>query len=164
MRKFKLLKKYPALPINWESGLEIVFKGNNWYMPEDKSITQKSIHSEEVENYPEFWEEVTPPTYEILEFQDIPGNRYYKQSNGRFTINTTYEYDLEEMIANNYSITRIKRLSDGEIVQQGDIIGKEGVAQRCKIHKITPMNIILTTEIIANIEDLKPYCVRNDKE
>lgn len=61
IREFKLIKKYPSLPLDWEIGT-CVGTGDvreEGYAPcKSGLITQKWITSEEVELFPEYWEEV----------------------------------------------------------------------------------------------------------
>lgn len=60
IREFKLIKKYPSLPVDWEVGTTV---GTGDYREEGYApcgsgvITQKWITSEEVEQFPEYWEE-----------------------------------------------------------------------------------------------------------
>lgn len=58
---FKLIKKYPTLPKNWEEGM-IVSLGYTLYKPYDPKYTDGYLMSIDVENNPEFWELVEFPT------------------------------------------------------------------------------------------------------
>ena len=56
MKKYKLIKKYPSLPEYVEVGEEFTYyEDSNCYLRKGCSF---GVYKTEVENYPEFWEEV----------------------------------------------------------------------------------------------------------
>lgn len=59
VREYKLIKKYPGLPANWEEGM-IVSRGDHrdkeTYLPIKSKYTQIAIIYRAVENFPDFWE------------------------------------------------------------------------------------------------------------
>jgi len=57
MSEYKLLKKYPSLPTDWEEGM-IVGLGDRaqLYAPCNGIYTDKRLGNPEVENNPEYWE------------------------------------------------------------------------------------------------------------
>lgn len=95
MRKFKLIKRYPLLD---ELGVEVSnCDSPNWYYSKDKNgAVHLSLPPKEVENNPEFWEEITEKEWEVL------------------------EYNNEFIPFRESAIKSIKRLSDGEIFTIGD--------------------------------------------
>lgn len=101
----------------------------NWgYSPTSSIEYDKCLDNKEVENNPEFWEEIIEKDYEIIQFvctekrgKEKVGTRLTKQPNGSFWISP--EFTEEKMLTlNHYSIYSIKRLSDGEIFTIGDTV------------------------------------------
>jgi hypothetical protein len=59
MREFKLIKKYPSLPSDWEVGMVVGIRDRNIdYSPCNSKYFDFRISNREVEKFPEFWEEV----------------------------------------------------------------------------------------------------------
>jgi len=91
MKKFKLIKKYPGSP---NLGTTCEERNNKssfcYYFEGEKNI---GITKDQVENQPEYWEEVIEKDYEILKTCPIEGRIY-----------------------------SVKRLSDGEVFTVGDKI------------------------------------------
>ena len=125
MKKYKLIKKYPGSP----SLGDTVVKTKHSQYPLVKCneyvheiITTCTYGEYEVENYPEFWEEVKEKTYKILSW-------YFGD------MNITIEPDGS---AREYHIHSIKRLSDGEVFTVGDNIrNTKWPGYRGEISKIT---------------------------
>jgi hypothetical protein len=107
--KYKLLQKYPNLPVDWEVGMEVEECPNNFkYIPSNKAYSYRALLVYDVENYPEYWEKVVEKDYEIL-------NVVIPEGLG-VVCNGTYN----KIPAEEYKINSIKRLSDGEIFTVGD--------------------------------------------
>ena len=80
-KKYKLKKKYPSLPKDWKEGME-VGQGDrgkhSWYSPcNGKYSDRMKLSIDEVENNPEYWEEVVEKNYEILSFINNNNNFYF---------------------------------------------------------------------------------------
>lgn len=93
MKKYKLIQKYPSLARDWEPGMEVGLGDRNYgYSPCSGNYTDcRKLDNTEVENNPEFWEEVVEKDYEIL---------------------------ISRVVTKE--ILSVKRLSDGEIFTVGD--------------------------------------------
>jgi len=111
MQKYKLIKLYPNSPplgteVNYSETHQIYnTNGGNYY-------TELPKH--QVENLPEFWEEVKEKEFEILELS-------YEDNFGKIIFKTVPE-DKLHLYTNCCKITKVKRLSDGEIFSLGDLI------------------------------------------
>lgn len=111
MRKFRLIKPYPGSP---ELGAI-------------RKDLDDPILSKYFTTYPEFWQEVIEPDFEILSFKQDSGIKdlwtkfldgWSRNVNG---YPATSPYTLEDMLKNDlYKIHSVKRLSDGEIFTIGD--------------------------------------------
>lgn len=141
MKEYRLIKKYPGLPKDWEVGM-IVGTGDRQglacFSPCSGEYTDKHIDHNDVINNPEFWEEVVEKAkeYEILSFyaknigdKDEVNKHYiwYETSKGSNLWsrmqNITSPYTTEEILKNkNYAIHSVRRLSDGEVFTIGDEI------------------------------------------
>jgi hypothetical protein len=125
MKKYKLLIWYPTLPKDWEVGME-VGQGDRGmysdYSPTHGKYSNNYVNHREVQNNPEFWEEVKPKEYKIL---SVCTNSYFGISKSAIDIQA---FEESAPSASKYSIESVKRLSDGEVFTVGDIcspIGKE---------------------------------------
>jgi hypothetical protein len=101
MSSYKLKKWYPSLPEDWKIGDTITKCSAGYY---DRMGSSK-IYSAEVENNPEFWEEIfilpekwfiVPKTAENLEFIKKYEN-YYKNFKVSSSLNT---YSNQEFVSN----------------------------------------------------------------
>ena len=151
MKEYKLIKKYPGLPKDWEVGMIVGTgdrQGQACFSPCSGEYTDKHIDHNDVINNPEFWKEVVEKAkeYEILSFyaKNIGGkdevNKHYiwyetsKGSNlwSRMRYITS-PYTTGEILKNkNYAIHSVHRLSDGEVFTIGDV---------CEFGKITKIFI-----------------------
>ena len=145
MKKYKLIKKYPSLPSDWEEGMIVKrITPHNLYLsywPESDKHYVESVPPREVENYPEFWEEVKD-NYEILDKDYIPGYRSFGSNDN----------------SNMWKIKTIKRLSDREIFSIGDKVEhKKGAKFTIKDIRIYEGNLQLTsgTGIVASIGNIE---------
>lgn len=103
MKKYKLIKWYPSLRTLYKVG-DVVESTNTGSF----GVFGKVISSIEIENNPEFWEEVNEKKdWEIIEYETIT----VKGLGNLFIDNTI-----------NSKILKIKRLSDGEVFTIGDTI------------------------------------------
>jgi hypothetical protein len=104
MRKFKLIKEYPGSP---NLGTTCEERNNKssfcYYFEGEKNI---GITKDQVENQPEYWEEVVEKDYEILISRVVP-----------------------------QEILSVKRLSDGEVFTVGDTAMTEGSRGRHTIRQ-----------------------------
>lgn len=135
MKKYKLIKKYPGSP-----KLDHIIQSNLYekYVWIDDFKTYL-IDKSNIEEYPEYWEEVIEKEYEIISFEGI--GTYNK---GLFILNNEtkrydfYNYkkvllskiDVKLKGFNNILTTRIysvKRLSDGEVFTIGDKITSSNI-------------------------------------
>lgn len=119
--EYKLIKKYPSLPKDWEEGM-IVGLGigdkrlPNTFSPCNGKYKDYYVYYKEVTNNPEFWEEVIEKEYEILSIRKtINDGEILKFKDGRNPY-TGLEYTGGE----TSEIYSVKRLSDGEIFTIGD--------------------------------------------
>ena len=139
MRAYKLKKWYPSLCKTWLTGT-IVQKDKDGYYQSDYFHSNVNtdedhlgIYWSEVENNPEFWEEIVEKTFEIIKLictsdsSNGKPSEFYKDGmvkwgNGKDGEEYNYITDLLE--TGDYSIYSVKRLSDNEIFTIGDeIIG-----------------------------------------
>ena len=129
MKTYKLLKKYPSLPLNWEVDMEVSqgYRGT-WavYSPCSGNYTDFRISKKEVENNSEFWQEIVKKNFEILSFT-LPdstvvtkkGNKYCteKQSENN---GIGLENQLLMLKQGHRKIHSVKRLSDSVVFTVGD--------------------------------------------
>lgn len=112
-KKYKLIKEYPGSP---KLGICV-----------DEVIDyDKELNS--YKNYPEFWQEVKKPNFEILSFKSKNVDRFWLlKKNGKYSqSSSTNEWELNDfLILNEEVIYSVKRLSDGEIFTIGDYINNK---------------------------------------
>jgi hypothetical protein len=109
MKRYRLIKKYPGSP-------EL---GAIW----DECST-------DCPKYPEFWEEVIEPTFEILSFKRNNSSQNYKDTlfildEKTKLFNPTFRHSnltLEHCLKGGFYIHSVKRLSDDEVFTIGDKI------------------------------------------
>lgn len=144
MKRYKLIKKYPGSP---KLGTEVIYSKAHKIYNYNGGDFYSELPKNQVENLPEFWEEVIEKDYEILSFSQnsnikdlwtnfgpIP-NCWCRNVNG-FAV--TKGYTLNEILNNPlYSIHSVKRLSDNAIFTIGD-----------KINNSTIINIIIKKDKI----------------
>ena len=119
MKKYKLIKKYPSLCNGIKEGDIFKKSNNNTYIGTDSN---HFVHKREVENNPEFWQEVIEKDYEILSFKRN-GNFFSMeqqklatlQKDGSYLhmrlLSTTGGSSLKFMLKNEYyEIHSVKRL------------------------------------------------------
>jgi len=130
-KKYKLIKTYPSSP---ELGKIIdlsTIKTDTLKICGYKNCPfgYWEIFKSDLENNPEFWEEVIEEEYEILSFKNSKKNEFYNRlSNGNYyyesSDNGVSLYSMLNFgycVANGYFIIHsVKRLSDGEIFTIGD--------------------------------------------
>lgn len=144
MRKFKLIKKYPGSPKLGTTYQEIEglcpYHGK---MYKNLSKEGACLLASEIENHPEFWEEVVEKNYEILSFtcnnKKLNYNKNLKSfnyENNDGDTHRTLKFILKN--PNTYKIHSVKRLSDGEIFTIGDKVFSEYV--NYTINKISIVN------------------------
>ena len=126
MKEYKLIKKYPSLPINWEEGM-LVGQGdrqNGTYTPCNGKYEDEGrpfcLPLSEVWDNPEFWEEVVEKDYEIL---SIIGTNKHPLPKTTLYLKDVYKKDFTGHLndeSNCWQIHSVKRLSDSEIFTIGD--------------------------------------------
>lgn len=129
MKKYKLVQKYPSLASDWEPGMEVGLGDRNYgYSPCSGNYTDcRKLDNNEVENNPEFWQEVVDHEFEIISFKQDSGvtdlwtkfrEGWSRNVNG---YPVTGPYSTEAILENSlYKIHSVKRLSDGEVFTVGD--------------------------------------------
>ena len=113
MATYKLIKKYPGLPSDWEIGMEITENMKYGYFSavDSKYSNYFIANNNDMENTPEFWQKVEELEYEILK-------------------------SIDSRLTNTYIIISVKRLSDNVIFSIGDLCNPIGEYSNNK-HKIT---------------------------
>jgi hypothetical protein len=107
--KYKLIKTFPG-----SAPLGTIVDTNNVFLGIIYNYT----------NYPEFWEKVVEKDYEILEFTSkYSGCIAIKNQKGTYDSDNFFNMDEFRLLSDNRSIiTKVKRLSDGEIFSIGDYV------------------------------------------
>jgi hypothetical protein len=149
-KKYKLIKKYPSLPNDWEVGM-IVGLGDRctptFFSPCNGKYKDYYIPVGEVIGNEEYWEE-EDSDYIILSFRDILNDTIFnlnKEGNYSQT-GTGYDISLDSMMSlgrsvesGDIEIYSIKRTIDGKIFTIGDMIediNKYDFITRFKIKRI----------------------------
>jgi hypothetical protein len=148
MRKFKLIKKYPSLPTDWENNME-VGTGDRVldYSPCSSKYFDFKISNREVENYPEFWEEIKEFP-KILAFRSQQLNTIYERKGEYFFEKDKNTGSLTEyfLLQPFYEIYQVQTES-GEILTIGDKVTWHHKDLRnlpyCTINKFVFINEVL---------------------
>ena len=142
-KKYKLRKWYPSLPNGLKVGNIVkkcarsARKNDDAYYKvlSESSVLSSPISKKEVENNPEFWEEIIEKNYETLSLK-------YAGKDKKCPNILIDEKNIEAYMRghgiDSWSIHSVKRLSDGEVFTVGDKIyccGSTGI-----IEKFTPVN------------------------
>lgn len=133
MQNYKLIKKYPGLPKDWEEGM-LVGQGDRGvqggYSPcNAKYSDNKRIPLDEVINNPEYWERIYEPNYEVLSIafgddiyyktgettKDFPSGKEVNVFRVEGKVGMVTDMDLKPEGKWNTKINSVKRLSDGEV-------------------------------------------------
>jgi len=118
MKKYRLKKWYPSLPFEWKLyKSEVILKFDGRKYIGDIHYLNKN----EVENNPEFWEEVVKKEYEILSFKYNRGIVTRNEIN-RSTYGRGQSKKENSEILNLTEIYSVRRLSDGKVFTVGDIV------------------------------------------
>jgi len=129
MKSYRLIKEYPSSPELNSIYEEILGKCGRGSGKMYKNLKKDGccLDSRDIENQPEFWEEIVEKDYEILTYRNfITGDVNFIGQ--RFFSNKGYrEFTKSDLYAVNsttnkkiYSIHSVKRLSDGEVFTVGD--------------------------------------------
>lgn len=143
MKKFKLIKEYPGY--SKEDIGKIAILQNNGFAKNCYQFNNKHYISPNIEEYPEFWEEIIKKDYEILSLifikddnwlHDLKRGQIVKcrsHRNGHLEFETSKGWDaysgvqgFQGILSEAFSIYSVKRLSDGEIFTIGDKITTKG--------------------------------------
>jgi hypothetical protein len=117
MKKFKIIKEFPGS----DALGTIVVMSNGMYNGSNNNYSSK-----DVENNPEFFEEVKGKDYEIT--QVIYANEIRTLFDGLYCLYPDgVGFELEFILNNGGKIHSVKRLSDGEFFTIGDIIDFDGL-------------------------------------
>ena len=172
MKKYKLIKEYPGSP---ELGT-VVNELLIGYIYGNMIETCK----ENIENSPEFWEEIIEINYKIVKcrpksnynyvFGDImnvkfENGRYYFYNNNNNNWDFYSGLDTVEVFFKNFNIYAVERLSDGKVFTIGDRVKKGNIYhwKNCLIESFNLKNDKLTLTI--NQEGSKgTYCFDNEME
>jgi hypothetical protein len=131
-KKYKLLKKYPSLPDNWEIGM-IVGLGDYptlGYAPTSGLYHQMFIPQNQVEKNPEFWKEIiVNKPYKIL---SLNTNSFFGITKSSVDIIVFEEKNIE-----TWTIHSVERLSDGEIFTIGDKIWHQKTINKIELYDDT---------------------------
>lgn len=132
MKQYKLIKWYPGCGDHKEG--DIIIKcnsGHPLYLGKKATGTLNyTFTSKDVENNPEYWQEVVEKDYEILLMKNSHGNFYSLYENEKLG-----KYEIE-----NHTIHSVKRLSDGKVFTIGDEVTNnsyKGKITSFKIHENT---------------------------
>lgn len=163
MKQYKLIKKYPGSPKLGELAQQSL---NKLYYEVD---CLGDFTNTEIENYPEFWEEIKDKEWEILSFKRIKesgittgskGDVYNIKDSGRYSVDNSRGYNLENMLyipecvsSGHFEIYSVKRLSDGEVFTIGDKINHNTIIET--ITKFTIDNQMLGGLEISTIDGNK---------
>jgi DNA polymerase elongation subunit (family B) len=115
-RQFKLIKKYPG---SLDVGT-VVYLDNNLYL-----YWGTSLNKEEVENNPEFFEEIIEKQFEILSLKadECQKFTFTLKENGLYScIDEMGSQTLDSLLKCNWKIHSIRRLSDNEVFSIGDAV------------------------------------------
>lgn len=136
MEIYKLIKKYPSLPSDWETGMKVGINGTclpESFSPCDNKYKDYYVPYAEVTENPTYWGKVVEKGYEILSVKQPHVNFIYKLIKNRqfglfYNGDVYYHYGSEirgfDMIDNikdrGWEIMSIRRTSDDEIFAVGD--------------------------------------------
>jgi hypothetical protein len=130
MKKYRLIKLFPLLPDDWEFGMELGLKREYFpYTPCDSKYTDLSLAQLQVENNPEFFEEIVEKAYQILWLECVTESKERVIISVENGLDNICKYSgikqnsitLDTIVRNwivvfgSWRIYEIKRLSDGEI-------------------------------------------------
>ncbi len=140
--QYKLIKKYPGSP---ELGTIVENRYGAIYCVKTTFIWSSSdvdYFDKMVTNQPEFWEKVVKLDYEILEFTSkYSGCVAIKNKKGTYDSDNFFNMGESILLSDNRSIiTKVKRLSDGEIFTVGDICKPKNYTENA--YPITRIEII----------------------
>jgi hypothetical protein len=148
MKKYKLIKDFPENII--DIGTIVTKDTLGQYVTTNITIFSK----EEIENYPEFWEEIIEKDYEILSFKNILTGMILKKDSQLkdtfcFMDGISPFFKLEELLSTiRVHIHSVKRLNDNEIFTVGDTISGDSYKER-EIIKFLIKNDKLVVEQIG---------------
>lgn len=118
MKKYKLLKWYPSLPKNVKEGIIVqYYEAIEGYSDHNLEIVSKlNLADYEVEDNPEYWQEIVEINYEIIGFTDGYNDYFKSKESDFFTINTVHYYTFDELRNRSaVKISKVKRLSDNKV-------------------------------------------------
>ena len=136
MKKYKLIKVYPGIPSRMEVGSVVALKRYmQFYRYDDVAFKVRFFTIEEIENNPEYWQEVLTPKFEILEARFGVSNKIWKRDSqlkdvfysrrpdGELWLMSLEEFlKMREVYEGAHIIHSVIRLPDGQIFTVGDEI------------------------------------------
>lgn len=168
MKKYRLIKEYPNSPKLNEEFI--------WVEKYQKYTNSKGngLLPEDIEKFPEFWEEIVEKDYEIMNFRSKKSQKIAIKVNeiGNYSFspwdNILSEKELLE--DDRSEIYSVRRLSDGEVFTIGDLIEKKVVIGKFKIgfdntvwvetepnyYDSIPLN-----SLSKQINDVQTGCIKN---
>lgn len=129
MSKYELIQWYPSLPDRAKNRKTVADQHPNYsdrlaLIVADDFYTD--INKKEVENNPDFWEEVQEKSYEILTLTPKKTRSHVSNVKNTFQIYRNVYEDIDHFIEcftkYVYDIHSVERLSDGEVFTVGDRI------------------------------------------
>ena len=128
MKKYKLIKEYPS---SLKLGSVVIKDKLAGYNYINHPGNCKLFTNEEIENYPEFWEEVVGKEYEILSFSNekvvhkyplyiLKEDGFYHFKDHSFGYPPSRSTKEKLLSLNGVKIHSVKRLSDGKVFTVGD--------------------------------------------
>ena len=132
MATYKLIKKYPGLPSNWEIGIEITENMKYGYFSAVDSKYSKYFiaNNNDMENTPEFWQKVEELEYEILSIKSKSDGVLFKVNNwgkdGTYLEEINPVKNSLEYISKLFDIYSVKRIRDNVVFTIGDLCNPIG--------------------------------------
>lgn len=145
MKKYKLLKWFPTLPKDWEVGMELGVGENRIcnYSPCSSKYKDYYLLPADVENNPEFFEEIVEKEYEVLSLKadECPEFTFVLRENGLYSTKGKGSQTLESLLHFSWKINSIRRLSDNEVFSIGDLVIDKKLGMKIP-KKITKIRVI----------------------
>jgi hypothetical protein len=121
--QYKLIKDFPASP---ELGTIVTKQKNGHYLYVNDLNDASLFWDREIENYPEFWEEVKEKEYTILSFVNSSKDLFNIDENGSYRYKTwsknVTSLSLKDMLAFNNKIHSVRRKHDQQTFEIGEQI------------------------------------------
>jgi len=160
--KYKLIKDFPASP---ELGTIVTKQKNGHYLYVNDLNDASLFWDREIENYPEFWEEVKEKEYTILSFINSSKDLFNIDENGSYRYKTwsknVTSLSLKDMLAFNNKIHSVRREKDGEIFTLGDKVFLPSDSSNVKEIRGIEVNHSFITEMAVEIGTMQMWGMLN---